>query len=67
MEILEKGQLPQEREYKATCRICNTKFRFKEKEGQLNHDQRDGDYISVTCPLPGCGYTVTISTDLRAA
>ena len=60
MEILERGQLPSEKEYICTCRICKTKFKFKQSEGRVNYDQRDGNYIEVKCPI--CANRVT--TDL---
>lgn len=51
MEIVSKGKLPQEREYQTKCRICETVFKFKQGEGKITRDQRDGDFITVNCPL----------------
>lgn len=56
MKILVEGSLPSEKIYTCTCRKCSTKFEFKRAEGKEHFDQRDGNSISVICPLPGCGY-----------
>lgn len=56
MEIIKKGKLPSERVFVAVCDHCSTKFRFKQSEGKVTYDQRDGDFISVKCPL--CKKTV---------
>jgi len=51
MKILKEGKLPQEKTYTATCRDCKTVFEFKQKEAKMNYDQRDGNYLSVNCPV----------------
>lgn len=51
MKILEKGTPPKERKYVLTCYNCQTKFEFLEKEGKLVCDQRDGNYLSIDCPV----------------
>lgn len=51
MEILKKGTPPAEKEYEATCRNCGTEVRFKQHEGKVVYDQRDGDYITVKCSV----------------
>jgi hypothetical protein len=62
MEILHKGELPSEKQYTARCTSCRTQFRFKKGEAQYHCDPRDGDYLSIRCPLPGCTNTVTVAT-----
>lgn len=57
MEILERGKLPSEKEYICTCRNCKTRFKFKQSEGRIHYDQRDGNHIEVYCPV--CLYQVT--------
>lgn len=51
MKIIGRGSLPGEREWKALCGNCRTRFEFLEKEGQVHDDQRDGRYITVLCPV----------------
>jgi hypothetical protein len=51
MEILKTGHIPAERSYKMECRTCNTVFRFLQKEGKIIYDQREGDFIQISCPL----------------
>lgn len=58
MEILKRGTPPKERTHQATCRACGTEFRFRESEGRVTHDQRDGDFIQIDCPV--CAATVTV-------
>lgn len=59
MEIIETGKLPEKKVYTVRCPSCNTKFKFKQEEGNITFDQRDGNYIAITCPLEGCGKSVT--------
>lgn len=51
MKIIKKGKLPEEREYMSTCRHCKTFFSFLKNEATYNYDQRDGDFLSIDCPL----------------
>lgn len=51
MEIIKRGSIPGEREHEVTCYRCKTVFRFKEHEAQKHYDQRDGDYLSIDCPV----------------
>jgi len=60
VEIIRKGQLPSEKVYEASCGHCHTRFRFKQGEADYNSDPRDGDYLSIRCPLDGCGHLVTM-------
>lgn len=55
MKILVVGKLPAEHQYKITCHNCGTVFEFLRKEAEYVTEQRDGDYLIVTCPLEGCG------------
>ena len=56
MDVLESGKPPDEREFEATCRTCGSLLRFKQSEGRSSYDQRDGDFVTVTCPV--CGNSV---------
>ena len=55
MEIISEGHLPSKQLYNGQCRNCGTIFTFQREEARLVPDDRDGDYLTVTCPLPGCG------------
>ena len=57
VKIIQRGTLPSEREYQSMCRKCGTVFEWVAAEGTVHSDQRDGDYITIGCPL--CGETVT--------
>jgi hypothetical protein len=61
MEIIKKGRVPSLQEYRATCSNCHTEFKFKQYEGKITDDQRDGRFISVHCPMPGCMQRVDVS------
>jgi len=51
MEIIKKGKLPDDIAYKGECHYCGTIVRFKRSEGHVVYDQRDGNSVSVCCPL----------------
>lgn len=59
MQVLKRGQIPGERVHRATCSHCKSELEFKQSEGKVTYDQRDGDYVSVTCPV--CNSLVTSS------
>lgn len=56
MRIIKRGIPPQERLFAATCRSCHTEIEFKKSEGKVTASQRDGDFITVVCPV--CGRSV---------
>lgn len=51
MEILRRGHLPGEKEYTPVCHHCFTQVKFRQSEGVISRDQRDGDYVTVQCPV----------------
>jgi hypothetical protein len=51
MEIIKKGQPKNEKTYHATCRDCGTRIKFQRKEAKETFDQRDGNYLTVKCPV----------------
>lgn len=61
MEIIFRGKPPGEKVINSTCSNCKTVFRYKESEGKITYDQRDGNFISIACPV--CGNAV--NTDMR--
>lgn len=54
MKIIKEGKLPEKKTYKTSCSNCGTEFEFKQEEAEFVSDQRDGDYLKIHCPLPGC-------------
>lgn len=56
--ILVTGALPC-LEYVSTCQSCGTKFSFMNTEATRVLDERDGNYLTIVCPLSGCGKIVT--------
>jgi hypothetical protein len=51
MNIIERGKHPKNKLYTVRCRQCETKFEFEKHEAKMNYDQRDGDYVSIACPV----------------
>lgn len=58
VEVLKRGESPGNRVYEVTCRVCHSELRFKEFEGEYHRDQRDGDFLSIQCPV--CKRPVTV-------
>ena len=61
IEVLSRGIPLNERKYTATCNSCRSRLRFARSDGHDHFDQRDGDYVSVTCPV--CGGIVNANID----
>ena len=51
IEIIEIGQKPGDKQYEVQCRACRTKFTFSRSDAKYTSDQRDGDFVSIKCPL----------------
>lgn len=51
MEIIKRGTPPDEIEYEAKCNNCKTEIKFKRSEAVVTFDQREGDYMSISCPV----------------
>lgn len=52
VQIIKRGKVPAEIEYKATCDNCKTEFSFFRHEAQReDHGQRDGSCMIIACPL----------------
>lgn len=56
MKILKEGKRPEDAVHRGTCTRCTTEIEFARSEGVITHDQRDGDFVSVDCPV--CGHRV---------
>ena len=61
MNILKRGTPPEERQYQGTCGKCETEIHFLQMEGQVTFDQRDGDFITVVCPV--CNESIHVATN----
>lgn len=62
MKIIKRGKLPSEGEAEWTCRNCQSAIKSKRSEGKFESDQRDGDFVRVSCPV--CGHEKCISVKL---
>jgi hypothetical protein len=51
MDIIKRGTPPGERIYTGSCRGCGTEVKFKRDEAEVYSDQRDGETVSVACPV----------------
>jgi RNase P subunit RPR2 len=50
MRVVVKGQRPEDRVYRGSCKHCHTTVEFIRIEARYVSDQRDGDALVVTCP-----------------
>jgi hypothetical protein len=60
MKIISRGVDPRTLTYQATCNRCKTVVEFTrdDPEVKYNNDQRDGDYLSCSCPV--CADMITV-------
>ncbi len=61
VEVLRKGDRPEDRVYTGTCIQCRSLLRFKRSEARFVSDQRDGDAVVVECPV--CKKDLWVSAD----
>ena len=54
MRIIKEGQLPETKKHVFTCTNCKCQFEAIRSECTYNDDQRDGAFLSITCPTTGC-------------
>ncbi len=59
MRIVYLGKKPEERVFLGKCRACRTEVEFEQREAKTVCDQRDGDYLSVPCPI--CRAEINVS------
>lgn len=57
--IIQRGELPEEKEYQAQCHKCKSVLSWKKKDARIDFpgDQRDGPFTQINCPV--CGGNVT--------
>lgn len=58
VRIVKLGSKPQDRVYQGECTNCNTVVEFKRSAARYQSDQRDGDFLAVTCPV--CKQSITV-------
>ncbi len=53
IEIIRRGEHPNEKTYTAKCYTCSTQVRFKRNDGKYHpgYDQRDGPTLTIPCPV----------------
>ncbi len=51
MRIVKYGTDPSDNKVKAKCQNCGTVIEFMPREADRVHDQRDGDYWQIKCPV----------------
>ncbi len=39
--------------FDATCVRCKSELQFQRRDGEVTSDQRDGDFVTVKCPVCG--------------
>ena len=61
MKVLKQGTLPKDKIYEVVCYNCTSLLQFKRSEGKITYSQRDGNSITVICPVCKC----SVSTDLK--
>jgi RNase P subunit RPR2 len=61
IEVLRKGEKPEDRTYSAACGNCKSLLRFKRSEAEYVSDQRDGDAVTIECPV--CKSKVFVAAD----
>lgn len=58
MQILRKGNLPENDIYIGTCNYCKCKIQIQRKEGKFQSCQWDGKWVDYACPTEGCKTTI---------
>lgn len=53
MRVIKEGNKPELSIHLGKCSNCKTEVEFQRHEGIVTHDQRDGSYVTVECPICG--------------
>lgn len=51
IEVIRRGHLPENDQFEAECCKCKSQLRFLRSDARHTSDQRDGDFVTVTCPV----------------
>lgn len=61
IEVISRGHLPENDQFDASCHKCKSVLRFLRSDAKLTSDQRDGDFLTVPCPV--CGTSVHVAAN----
>ena len=64
MQIIKRGVRPANRVYRASCDGCNSVIQFVHSEATVHIDQRDGNYLTIKCPVCPAQISATVSNML---
>lgn len=53
MQIIKRGIIPAERDWKGTCNYCKSIIEAKQAELKVENNQRDGSWGMAKCPVCG--------------
>ena len=51
MKIIKRGTPPPDAVHTGTCHTCKTEVEFVRSEGKVTYDQREGNIVTVECPV----------------
>jgi hypothetical protein len=51
IRIIKRGVNPETKLYQGACHNCGTVVEFPRSAAKYQADQRDGDYLEVSCPV----------------
>ena len=51
IEVITRGHLPENDQFEACCHKCKSDLRFLRGDAKLTFDQRDGDFVTIACPV----------------
>lgn len=51
IEVIRRGHLPENDQFEAVCHRCKSQLRFLRSDAKHTSDQRDGDFVTITCPV----------------
>ena len=65
MKVLKQGIVPGDITHYTTCTHCKSVLEFQRKETQVVHDQREGAYMRLNCPVCGKALVVDMKGSMR--
>lgn len=60
IEVINRGHLPENDQFEAKCNHCKSDLRFLRSDARFTSDQRDGDFVTVDCPV--CSHAVHVAS-----
>lgn len=61
MRIIQAGFVEENLHYIGICNHCKCKVEFSRAEAKVTRDQKDGDYVSISCPTECCGNKIHVA------